>query len=177
MTNEEILKGNKLIENFSEDKWNLSDNYIWQNHGAYNESFDRLIPVVHKILFKTKLNDEASGKILAIQRALGNCEIAGLFEEVVEFIEFYNSKGSYIEVLVCVGSVKAIEVDSWGECIHDGKTLEIENSCEMKDKCMCVNKEGCHVNGEGCVNLLFTSGKHYKAKLLANGKIEIINQL
>lgn len=105
----EILEGNKLIENFMGDKWDLSDNYIWQNHGAYNESWDRLMPVYKKLMDeldekKKKIKSNKGCSLVSKQALLMHiddclsdirCEIWGVriidtFNGIVETIKQYN---------------------------------------------------------------------------------------
>ena len=58
----------------------------------FHESWDWLMLVVKKILYKEPFTDDETDRILGIKSALGNAEIEPLYELVVEFIKNHNTK-------------------------------------------------------------------------------------
>jgi len=75
-SNYEIEEG---MFNFTVDKEDMEFNISW----------DWLMPVIKKILFKG-YNLEGVEKMLKVQDAFHSCNIASTFEAVVEFILWYN---------------------------------------------------------------------------------------
>ncbi len=118
MKKSELNKNNKLIAEFMDSDFAKRLPKIWDGTDTegidvskcaalkifmylkdyermrYDNSWDWLMPVVHKILFGTNSNNANSGKWADltnnIQFALGNCEITNLFDTIVEFINWYN---------------------------------------------------------------------------------------
>lgn len=108
MEETKTIEGNELIETWMEDDWGLYDNYIWQNHGAYNESWDRLMPVVERIenikngegnfLFSVDMgrdfgvikNNDFEQKTLFV-KSVPNNKILSMWLTIIEFIAWHNS--------------------------------------------------------------------------------------
>lgn len=104
----EYIEGNKLIAVFMGFKkrgylWmhpfeymNVYPNVVFEGDNTdsfrFHSSWNWLMPVVFKILFKTGFTQEGEQYIFAIQNALGNCEITNLWKTVVEFIEWHNKQ-------------------------------------------------------------------------------------
>lgn len=105
----DIIEGNKLIEEFMADDWSmLCDNYVWKNHGAYDESWDRLMPVVEKISKDFDVSISSVGMWACyISRSdsdvndsvadFGGHEpmILNVWNAVVKFLEWYNKQPKY----------------------------------------------------------------------------------
>jgi len=100
MTQEEIIKGNKLIAEFIGAKIipNQGDakveHFVFDDRITlciwdlkYNTSWDWLIPVAKKCIASYHDNRQD------IFEALHKCDIEKLYKAIVEFIEWYNAEG------------------------------------------------------------------------------------
>lgn len=104
----DIINGNRLISNFMDYKFLNKKEYAKEVgcpeyemdnlpdcNCYYHSSWDWLMPVIHKILFNTDINNKNNVEweklIQNIQSSLLNCEITNLYNTVVEFINWYNN--------------------------------------------------------------------------------------
>jgi hypothetical protein len=113
--NDPVVQGNRLIAVFMgmkfipKSKWyhftwnSYSCDVFKPNKGSiafadwhlhYHDSWNWLMPVAHTILFNKGFNENCYNNIIAIQQALGNCEISGVHSEIVEFIKTYNNENN-----------------------------------------------------------------------------------
>jgi len=92
MNSTEIIKGNKLIDNFMKVSKGNKDLLCLQSL-KYNKSWDWLMPVVERCFEKYDLiENNLSNHQFKLNDALIEVNINSLWRTVVEFIKYYNKQ-------------------------------------------------------------------------------------